>query len=527
MCVILILPHITFLIFGMKISKVPEISEKFQHFPHTRNLIPQQETLFMRSLCFVRLLKVSLFLAILGITPILAAQSELDVLTGGALTSPLPLPDAETGAAEPVKTPVEIQTSDDGNVSVVLKLDSDAVQTLVKQGHDVPEVSEFVTPVDENIDVIEVWDSIRTHFFSFCNLCRQNTNKIILFMFGVILTWVGTFVLRTFCDRVLYKKVVLKTETLADDYLYKALMPPILAFFWCLGIFLSALPFWNQIGFSQRLILLLISLDVTWLLYRLIGALDHLICSYFRGKKRVFNKLIFDAIRKTARVAVILFAVCFIGQTILGLNISAILAAAGVFGLAVAFAVKDTISNFLSSFMMLFDNSFQMGDRIRTKNIDGEVEAVDFRSTRIRALNGHLFSVPNSILGAEIVENVSQRPGIRYDFELTLTYDTTPEQMEHALAVIRELTSSSTRFLQQAEKKLITFASFSDWSLNIKVMVWFNTRSFIVSEEWKNDLNLAILRRFTEDGLNFAYPTRTVILQKDPVPNGAGDSGTK
>ena len=167
--------------------------------------------------------------------------------------------------------------------------------------------------------------------------------------------------------------------------------------------------------------------------------------------------------------------------------------------------------------MMLFDNSFQLGDRIRTGTIDGDVEAVDFRSTRIRALNGHLYSVPNAVLGTEIIENVSQRPGIRHDFELGLTYSTTPEQMEQAVQIVRELISDPQKFIQSPTRSLVTFSGFGDWALKIKVMLWFNTQVFVEAERWKHELNLAILRRFREEELKFAYPTQTVELSGRPL----------
>lgn len=479
-------------------------------------LILDLETLFMRrSWFYAAFISVCAFFFLAGTFPIQAQD-------GGALPSVGLLGNSASSdapadsASEAKNVPVEIRSLEEGKVAIIVNLDGKTLESLKEPSDPAAISSEFLVPDAANeVKISQIRAAICGFWTSLKSGCWENMDKIILFMFGLILTWGAATLLNFLCERILFKKIVSRTKTRADDYVYRALKPPIFALFWCLGIFLSALSFWDQLGFSQRLIFLLLAVDVTWLLYRLIGALDSIICMYFRGKKRVFNKLIFDAVRKTLRVALILFAFCIIGQTILGLNISAILAAAGVFGLAAAFAVKDTLSNFLSSFMMLFDNSFQMGDRIRTKNIDGEVEAVDFRSTRIRAPNGNLFSVPNSILGAEIVENVSQRPGIRYDFDLTLTYETTPSQMERALALLQTLISDEVRFLQQTEKKLVIFSGFGDWALQIHVTTWFNTRNFYVSEQWKNELNFEILRRFTQEGLEFAYPTNSVILQRD------------
>ncbi|MBO5436417.1 MAG: mechanosensitive ion channel family protein [Thermoguttaceae bacterium] len=408
----------------------------------------------------------------------------------------------------------------DDKTVLILSLDAGAVEKLKEKSGvsaETPNLDVLILPEteDESMTVEAIWLKVQALCGDSLKFFQTRWREMLYALCGFAVTWVGVRVLR-FLTELCFASFVKRTKTLNDDFIFRAFLPPFLAFFWIIGVYFCLLPFLGEFHYSDRLILALIASDFTWLLYRLIGAADHIICLYFHGKKRIFNKLIFDAVRKTARIILVLAAICIIGQTILRLNVSALLAAAGIFGLAIAFAVKDTISNFLSSFMMLFDNSFQLGDRIRTGTIDGDVEAVDFRSTRIRALNGHLYSVPNAVLGTEIIENVSQRPGIRHDFELGLTYSTTPEQMERAVQIVRELISDPQKFIQSPTRSLVTFSGFGDWALTIKVTLWFNTQIFVESERWKHELNMAILRRFNEEGLAFAYPTHTVELSGMP-----------
>lgn len=409
----------------------------------------------------------------------------------------------------------------DEKTVLILSLDAGAIEKLKENSStsaDTSDLDVLILPEseDEPMTVLAIWLKFQTFCGSSLDFFYKRWGEILYSLCGIAVTWIGVLVLR-FLTELCFASFVKRTKTLNDDFIFRAFLPPFLAFFWIVGIYFSILPFLGEYHYSERLILALIAADFTWLLYRLIGAADHIICLYFHGKKRIFNKLIFDAARKTTRIILVLAAICIIGQTILRLNVSALLAAAGIFGLAIAFAVKDTISNFLSSFMMLFDNSFQLGDRIRTGTIDGDVEAVDFRSTRIRALNGHLYSVPNAVLGTEIIENVSQRPGIRHDFELGLPYSTTPEQMEQVVQIVRELISDPQKFIQSPTRSLVTFSGFGDWALKIKVMLWFNTQVFVEAERWKHELNLAILRRFREEELKFAYPTQTVELSGRPL----------
>ncbi|MDO4630536.1 MAG: mechanosensitive ion channel family protein, partial [Planctomycetia bacterium] len=424
--------------------------------------------------------------------------------------------ESESGKETEKESEKESVKEKEGDTTVIVNLDAQAIDKLknAEPEKESSPLNELVLVEDNSMDIITLWERFTGFCASVRRFCSENSGRILFLFAGVIVTGILVRILRFFCDHVIFARIIKKTQTLADDHIYRASLPPVLAFFWLLGLLASAMPLLEGAHYPQRLILALIAADVTWLLYRLIGAADHIVCLYFRGKQWVFNKLIFDAIRKTLRIALVLFAVCFIGQAILRFNVSALLAAAGIFGLAIAFAVKDTISNFLSSFMMLFDRSFQIGDRIRAGNIDGDVEAVDFRSTRIRALNGHLYSIPNAILGVGIIENVSQRPGIRYDFQLGLTYDTKPEQMKKAVEIVRELVSDPQRYIQSPARNLVSFGSFGDWSLNIHGLIWFNTQNYVQSELWKHDLHMAILERFSAEGLEFAFPTQTVSITK-------------
>ena len=113
------------------------------------------------------------------------------------------------------------------------------------------------------------------------------------------------------------------------------------------------------------------------------------------------------------------------------------------------------------------------------------------------------------------LENVSRRPDIRYNFELGLIYQTAAEQMEQALALLREIIAAHPGIDTEKRPPLINFTDFKDWSLNISVVLWFSTANFAEAQAWKSQLNLEILRRFNAAGLSFAYPTSTQFLTAD------------
>jgi MscS family membrane protein len=198
----------------------------------------------------------------------------------------------------------------------------------------------------------------------------------------------------------------------------------------------------------------------------------------------------------------------------LGINITALLAGAGVAGLAVAFAAQDTIANFFGSIMIILDRPFRVGDRIKTSGIDGAVESVGFRSTRVRTLDGHLVTVPNKGLATEMITNISERPYIKQTFNLTIVYDTPPERVERAIRILHELLDGQP-CMKEDKPPLISFSSFNDWSLNILVIVWFVPADYAVFMEWCSVTNLEILRRFNAEGIEFAFPTNTTYIAGD------------
>jgi MscS family membrane protein len=257
---------------------------------------------------------------------------------------------------------------------------------------------------------------------------------------------------------------------------------------------------------------------VTWGIYRLVEVFNNHLKNLALRSDNNLDDLLVELIRKTVRFCVVFIAILFIGQTILGLRITALVAGAGIAGLAIALAAKDTLANFFGSVMIMLDKPFTVGERITVDSVTGGVERIGFRSTRIRSLDGHMFSIPNSKLADSVVENVAKRPYIKYAFDLTLVYSTTAVQMERAMEILHEIMDKEEIFNKELPPR-IYFTSFNDWALNISVIVWFQSTDYFETQKIKNDLNLEILRRFNAEGLDFAFPTSTNHLVSDESPD--------
>ena len=191
------------------------------------------------------------------------------------------------------------------------------------------------------------------------------------------------------------------------------------------------------------------------------------------------------------------------------------IAGMGIGGLAVALAAKDTLSNLFGSVTIFSDRPFAMGDRIKVAGNDGFVEEVGFRSTRIRTLMGHQIVIPNSVIAAEAVENIGRRPYLKRVLEIAVTYDTPPEKLQRGVEILQEmLNARSDRWLEELPPK-VYFGDFASASLTIVLYYWFSPPEWWDYMEFNHDFNMELLRRFNEEGIEFAFPTQTLHIKKD------------
>jgi small-conductance mechanosensitive channel len=217
-----------------------------------------------------------------------------------------------------------------------------------------------------------------------------------------------------------------------------------------------------------------------------------------------------DVVRKSVRiVALALFAI-FVVEALLGADLSSILAAVGVLGIVASIAAQDTLRNLMASFTLHGDRPFGVGDLVRCQGHFGNVEEIGFRSTRIRTLEGPEVVVPNAELVREPIENVSARAYVRHHDAIDLVYATPPKQVERALEVLREILEAADPPEDQPPR--VAFESLGAHSLRLSVWYHSDTGDYWEAQEHRSRVNLEILSRFGEEGLEFAFPTRSLHL---------------
>lgn len=309
-----------------------------------------------------------------------------------------------------------------------------------------------------------------------------------------------------------------------------ALSGPVILMLASGAIFLFLLPILHSLPsiypIEARLFFTWLTLLAAWAGFQVIAIFDLRLRSFAERPDSTLDSLMVDITRKVLKIVIAIVTILFIGQSIFQLNITTLLAGAGVAGLAVAFASRETLANFFGTMVIILDRPFRIGDRIKAGEVNGIVLSVGMRSTRILTGFESVVSIPNNTIAEEAIENISNRGVIRYLFTLGLVYGTTPEEMQLAMKLVHEVVDNFKGPDAPQRNPRVFFEEFAASSLNIRVIMWLKTTSFDVEEALRTEVNLEILRRFAENNLNMAFNTQTNCLtgsvQLLPPPAPAG-----
>ncbi|MCB2149008.1 MAG: mechanosensitive ion channel family protein [Deltaproteobacteria bacterium] len=304
----------------------------------------------------------------------------------------------------------------------------------------------------------------------------------------------------------------------------KAVMRPLSLFIWVYGIYGALSPLYSHFQGAdgsnpvhlvfQKTASVGGILAFFWFVYQFVHVMDARLSQWADSTESTIDDILVPLFGKTLRIFIIILAGIIVLQNITGIEIGPLLASLGIGGLAVALAAKDSIANFFGTLTILFDKPFQVGERIVIDSYDGVVEDVGFRSTRIRLLTGALVTIPNEKVVNSGLENIGKRPNIRWLTHIGITYDTPPEKIEKAVAIIREIIADHEGMHPDFPPR-VYFNGFNDWSLNIMVLIWYHPPNYWDFQEWVQRTCLEITRRFAAEGIDFAFPTRTLHLAND------------
>lgn len=253
-------------------------------------------------------------------------------------------------------------------------------------------------------------------------------------------------------------------------------------------------------------------LSVFWILLRIVD----FIALVFEYKASLTDTKSDDQlvlfIRELVKILIIIIGIFVMLGMVFEINVLTLITGLGIGGIAVALAAKDSLENLFGSFTIFIDKPFVVGDLVKVDNIEGTVEKVGFRSTQIRGTDRSIVTFPNKAMIDGALENLTLRNFRRVKFTLGITYDTDAETIRKIVAEINELIRNHPKM---NEEGIAVFEEFGDYSLRLMVLYFIEMMDYYEYLKIKEEMNYAIAAIVHKHGSTFAYPTRTIIHQKE------------
>ncbi|MCG8612663.1 MAG: mechanosensitive ion channel family protein [Pseudomonadales bacterium] len=306
-----------------------------------------------------------------------------------------------------------------------------------------------------------------------------------------------------------------KTKNLWDDTLLESARPPAKLFVWVMGLSLAA-----EIGESYadselfQITTVIRQIAViyifSWFLVRFISGTEKIVVSPEKLKEPMDETTV-SAVGKLLRASVIITAVLVVLQT-LGYSISGVLAFGGIGGIAVGFAAKDLLANFFGGLMVYMDRPFSVGDWIRSpdKQIEGTVEHIGWRTTRIRTFEKRPIYVPNATFTNITVENPSRMTHRRIYETIGVRYEDA-HRVELILQDVKKMLQEHDE-IDTAQTMIVNFNAFAASSLDFFIYTFTKTTNWIRYHEVKQDVLLKVMDIILHHGAEVAFPTSTIHL---------------
>jgi len=333
---------------------------------------------------------------------------------------------------------------------------------------------------------------------------------VILVILGVLIARVVRLLLQGPVSRRLDKRELGVPKELVSRAL-KPLGLVVMAIFWIVGLaWVGLSP--DLHSFFIVIVKFLAAFGLVRFAFRIIDIISHVFGNRAAKTDGRFDDLLVPLFRKSMKVVVAAIGIVFIADVV-GISPASLLAGLGLGGLAIALASQDMVKNFFGSLTVILDRPFEVGDTVIIGgNTEGTVEEVGFRSTRIRTYENSLITLPNANLISAKVDNLGARNWRRFKTNIGVTYDTPPEKLRAFTEGLRELIRNHP--ITKKDAYTVYLNGLGAASLDILFVARFVTRSYDEAVKAQHDMLLAIVTLASRLGVEFAFPTQTLIVQK-------------
>ncbi|MDF1817675.1 MAG: mechanosensitive ion channel family protein [Immundisolibacteraceae bacterium] len=307
-----------------------------------------------------------------------------------------------------------------------------------------------------------------------------------------------------------------------DDAVVQALQRPLTWLIWGVGLLvaLQIVAAETELDLMSDLVplrdLTVISLLI-WFLLRLITAIEKNILDPDLDTGETLDETTWGAISKLLRTSVFITGVLVVLQT-MGISVSGVLAFGGVGGIAVGFAARDLLANFFGGLIIYMDKPFRVGDWVRSpdRNIEGTVEDIGWRLTRIRTFDKRPLYIPNSVFATIVLENPSRMTNRRINETIGVRYDDIeqlPTILKNIEVMLKEHSDIDTR-----QTLMVNFNTFGSSSVDFFVYTFTKTTDWVKFHQIKEDVLLKIAAIIEAEGGEIAFPTRTIHVADSSIP---------
>jgi MscS family membrane protein len=336
-----------------------------------------------------------------------------------------------------------------------------------------------------------------------------------------VLTWILTLIIKS-----IFRRQKLHADAVRIKDFVRPIRIALMAWVWLLGLYTLDLPpdafavLMAGAGFVS------VAAGV-WAAYRMVDVVGNFLTERAAETSNTFDDLLAPLVVRSLKIfTVVIGVVVFISQ--LGLELTPLLTGLGLGGLAFALAAKDTVSNIFGSLTILLDRPFAIGDWIQIGDVDGSVESVGIRSTRVRTFYNSVITVPNSEMINATIDNYGARRYRRIKTMLGLTYDTPPEKIDAFCEGIRQLIRDHP--YTRKDYYHVYLNEFADSSLNVLLYCFHEAPDWSTELRERHRLFNDIIRLAQRLEVEFAFPTQTLYMQSgdetQEVPEWARASDT-
>jgi MscS family membrane protein len=317
-----------------------------------------------------------------------------------------------------------------------------------------------------------------------------------------------------------------RTRGTWDDDLLPQLRGPLLLF--CVAVFVAPVTSWlglNSLveGFVASLIKAAVTAALFWALIRALGVIEKRVIASAWATQRAD---VLSLAPLGGRLAKVLVGFLGFAAVLSQFNIpvGTLLAGLGIGGIAIALGAQKTLENVIGSIAIVWDKPFEVGDWIKVEDVEGTVEQVGMRSTRIRTFDRTIISYPNGKLADLRLVSFSARDRFRLNTTIGLVYDTTAAQMRQIIGEIEGALKGNPKVWQ--DTIVVRLDNLGAYALNIRIIAWFLAKDAMEFRELNQEFLLQVLEIVERTGSGFAFPTQTLVMPSTPAPPGTPERPT-